>query len=61
MNQKLIVPEMALVRSESVRGIINNLGIAKAGFFCRENMSQSVDYLELKDEDVWGEKCEGNL
>lgn len=55
MNQKLVVPEMALVRSESIQAIINSLGIAKAAFFCRENMSQSVDYLELKEK-MFGEK-----
>ncbi len=55
MNQKLIVPEMALVRSESIRAIINSLGIAKAAFLCRETMSQSVDYLELKEK-MFGEK-----
>ncbi|NEQ39649.1 MAG: hypothetical protein F6K40_26695 [Okeania sp. SIO3I5] len=55
MNQKLIVPEMALIRSESVQAIIDRLGIAKAAFFCRETMSQSVDYLELK-ETMFGKK-----
>ena len=55
MNQKLIVPEMALVRSKSVEAIINSLEIAKAAFFCRENMSHSVDYLELKEK-MFGDK-----
>ncbi|WP_224410503.1 hypothetical protein [Oscillatoria salina] len=55
MVQKLIVPEMASVRTESVRAIIDRLGIAKAAFFFRETMSQSVDYLELKEK-MFGEK-----
>lgn len=55
MSQRLIVPEMASVITESVRAIIDRLGIAKAAFFCRETMSQSVDYLELKEK-MFGEK-----
>lgn len=55
MNQKLVVPPMNSIRTESVKVIIERLGIAKAAFFCRETMSQPMDYLELKDE-MFGEK-----
>ncbi|NEQ35511.1 MAG: hypothetical protein F6K40_04025 [Okeania sp. SIO3I5] len=55
MNQKLVVPQMDAIRTESVKVIIEQLGIAKAAFFCRETMSQSIDYLELKEK-MFGEK-----
>lgn len=55
MNQKLVVPQMDAIRTESVKAIIERLGITKAAFFCRENMSQPMDYLELKEK-MFGEK-----
>ncbi|MDY6805233.1 MAG: hypothetical protein SXA11_15700 [Cyanobacteriota bacterium] len=55
MNQKLVVPPMNSIRTESVKVIIERLGIAKAAFFCRETMSQPMDYLELKEK-MFGEK-----
>jgi len=41
---------MSEVRVEGITAIIEQLGIAKAAFFLRENMSQNVDYLEVKEE-----------
>jgi len=55
MNQKLVVPRMDAVRTESVKVIMERLGIVKAAFFCRETMSQPMDYLELKEK-MFGEK-----
>ncbi|MCL1466109.1 hypothetical protein [Argonema galeatum] len=50
MVNKLVVPKMSEVRVEGIKAIIEQLGIAKAAFFLRENMSQNVDYLEVKEE-----------
>lgn len=50
MVNKLIVPKTSEVRVEGINVIIEQLGIAKAAFFLRENMSQNGDYLELKDQ-----------
>ncbi len=50
MVNKLVVPKMSEVRVEGITAIIEQLGIAKAAFFLRENMSQNVDYLEVKEE-----------
>lgn len=41
---------MSEVRVEGIKAIIEQLGIAKAAFFLRENMSQNVDYLKIKDQ-----------
>ncbi|MDY6802632.1 MAG: hypothetical protein SXA11_02335 [Cyanobacteriota bacterium] len=46
MSQKLVVPQMDSIRTEGVKVIIERLGIAKVAFFCRETMSQPMDYLE---------------
>ena len=55
MNSKVIVPKMNSVRVEGVKAIVGQLGIGKAAFFLRENMSQDVDYLELKEQ-MFGSK-----
>ena len=55
MNQKLVVPQMDSIITESVKVIIERLGIASSAFFCRETMSQPMDYLELKEK-MFGEK-----
>ncbi|HAZ47963.1 MAG TPA: hypothetical protein DDW76_00195 [Cyanobacteria bacterium UBA11369] len=50
MTNKLVVPKMSEVRVEGIKAIIEQLGIAKAAFLLRENMSQNVDYLEIKEQ-----------
>jgi hypothetical protein len=55
MSQKLVVPHKDSIRTEGVKVIIERLGIAKTAFFCRETMSQPMDYLELKEK-MFGEK-----
>jgi hypothetical protein len=35
--------------------IVKNLGITKAAFFIRENISQKTDYLEIKEK-LFGSK-----
>ena len=55
MSQKLVVPQMDSIRTEGVKVIIERLGIAQTAFFCRETMSQPIDYLELKEK-IFGEK-----
>lgn len=55
MVNKLVVPKIEEVRVQAIKAIIEQLGIAKAAFFCRVNMSQNVDYLELKEQ-MFGNK-----
>ena len=38
------------VRSEAVQTLIKRMGITKAAIFIRENMSQKMNYLQVKDE-----------
>jgi len=48
--KKLMVPSSEEVRSEAVQTLIKRMGITKAAIFIRENMSQKMDYLKVKDK-----------
>ena len=45
----VILPMGGQVKTEAVQTIIERMGITKAAIFLRETMSQSTDYLTLKD------------
>ena len=44
-----------VLKSEVIEAIIKSLGITKAAFFIRENISQKTDYLEIKKK-LFGKK-----
>ena len=58
--QNLIVPKMDSIRIEGMKAIIERLGLAGAAFFIRENLSQEVDYLEVKEQ-MFGDKTAREL
>jgi hypothetical protein len=60
MNQQLAVPNDEEVRREGTEALIRSLGIAKAAMFCRRNLSQKIDYLEVK-EHLFGQKSVTDL
>lgn len=49
------LPDTKYIKSEVIDVIVKNLGITKAAFFLRENMSQKIDYLEIK-KNLFGNK-----
>jgi hypothetical protein len=46
---KLTIPIGADVRSEAVRALIKDLGLAKAAMFLRETVAGKTDYVQAKD------------
>jgi len=44
----VILPKNDAVKCEAVQTVIERMGITKAAIFLRETMSQSTDYLSLK-------------
>jgi hypothetical protein len=44
------LPVGGQVKNEAVQAIIERMGITKAAIFLRENMSQPIDYLEIKEK-----------
>ena len=50
-----LLPRSSDVRAEAIRTLVRELGITKAAFFIRENLSSTVDYLAIK-EDLFGGK-----
>ena len=48
--KKIHMPDGEQVRSEALQTVISQLGVAKAAFFIRENMSGPTDYLKLKGD-----------
>jgi len=46
----VILPMCGQVKTEAVQTIIENMGITKAAVFLRETMSQSTDYLVMKEK-----------
>lgn len=50
----LTIPEIEEIRKEGVKAIVERLGIAKAAFFLRETSSETLNYLEIKDQ-LFGE------
>ena len=49
------LPDTKVLKSEVIEAIIKSLGITKAAFFIRENISQKTDYLEIKKK-LFGKK-----
>lgn len=49
-KKNVSLPIGSQVKNEAVQTIIERMGITKAALFLRENMSQPVDYLALKDK-----------
>ncbi len=47
-NQQIIIPERDELDKEAIEVLIENLGITKAAFFIRENLSKKIDYLNIK-------------
>ncbi len=60
MTSKLVVPKMEYIRIEGMKAIIDRLVIAQAAFFFRANLSQEVDYLQVKEE-MFGDKSAREL
>jgi hypothetical protein len=54
------LPDMKVLKSEIIDVIVKNLGITKAAFFIRENISQKADYLEIKEK-LFGSKTTPEL
>ena len=52
---KKILRYTKVLKSEVIEAIIKSLGITKAAFFIRENISQKTDYLEIKKK-LFGKK-----
>ena len=52
---KKILQNTKVLKSEVIEAIIKSLGITKAAFFIRENISQKTDYLEIKKK-LFGKK-----
>ena len=48
--KNVTLPTGSQVKTEAVQTIIERMGITKAALFLRENMSQPVDYLAMKDQ-----------
>lgn len=49
------LPDTKVLKSEVIEAIVKSLGITKAAFFIRENISQKADYLEIKKK-LFGKK-----
>lgn len=49
-RKTVTLPTGSQVKNEAVQTIIERMGITKAALFLRENMSQPVDYLAMKDQ-----------
>ncbi len=49
------LPDTKVLKNEAIEAIIKSLGITKAAFFIRENISQKTDYLEIKKK-LFGKK-----
>lgn len=54
------LPDIRTLKSEVVDTIIKSLGITKAAFFIRENISKKTDYLEIKEK-LFGSKSASEL
>ena len=57
---KFTIPKSCEIRPEAIQMLIESLGITKAAFFIRENLSQKEDYLMIK-EDLFGEKMAAEI
>jgi hypothetical protein len=55
-----VIPKSDETRREAIETIIERLGITKAAFFIRENISDKVDYLKLKQE-MFGKRTASEL
>jgi hypothetical protein len=49
------LPDIRALKSEVIDTIVKSLGITKAAFFIRENLSIKTDYLEIKEK-LFGSK-----
>jgi len=58
--KKMIVPRTEDVKCEAIQILINNLGITKAAFFIKENLSQKTDYLAIKKQ-IFAEKTAAEI
>ncbi len=58
--EKLTIPQSCEIRAEAIQKLIESLGITKAAFFIRENLSQKEDYLMIKEE-LFGEKTAAEI
>jgi hypothetical protein len=58
--EKLTIPKSREIRAEAIQVLIDRLGITKAAFFIRENLSQKEDYLKIK-EDLFGKKTAAEI
>ncbi|MFA6054634.1 MAG: hypothetical protein WC769_04585 [Thermodesulfovibrionales bacterium] len=54
------LPDIRVIKSEVIDTIVKNLGITKAAFFIRENLSIKTDYLEIKEK-LFGSKSASEL
>ena len=55
ITEQLTIPLGCEVRAEGIQMLMESLGITKAAFFIRENLSQKEDYLVIKER-LFGEK-----
>ena len=60
ISEKLTIPKSCEIRAEAIQMLIESLGITKAAFFIRENLSQKEDYLMIKEE-LFGEKTAAEI
>jgi len=58
--EKFTIPKSCEIRPEAIQMLIESLGITKAAFFIRENLSQKEDYLMIKEE-LFGEKTAAEI
>jgi hypothetical protein len=47
---KFKLPQSNSIRHEAIQILINSLGLTKASFFIRDNLSDQSDYLEMKEK-----------
>lgn len=54
------LPDIKFLKGEVIEALIKSLGITKAAFFIRENISQKTDYLEINKK-LFGKKTAAEL
>jgi hypothetical protein len=50
VQKKVIIPDSEQVRIEATQTLVEQLGIAKAAFFIRDNLAQKTDYAAIKKQ-----------
>ena len=49
-HKKVAIPDSEQVRTEATEALIEQLGIAKAALFIRNNLAQKTDYMAIKKQ-----------